>query len=121
MIKKNILVRGGCRSGKSRNATSLAKQFPGRKVYLATAESLDKEMAHRIAKHKEDRGLDWITIEEPIDISSVLEREGDTTDIIVVDCLTLWISNLLMQKRSASYISRQVEELLNKCLKVRCH
>jgi len=97
-MTKNILITGGCRSGKSRHALSLAKQF-SKKVYLATAEALDKEMIKRIARHREERGKDWVTVEEPIDIGAALEREGNRAEVIVVDCLTLWISNLLMQKK----------------------
>lgn len=115
MIKRNILITGGCRSGKSRHALSLTKDHPGRKIYLATAESLDKEMAKRITKHKKERGKDWITIEEPIDIRDVIAREGKKSELIVLDCLTLWISNLLMKEQSASSILRRVKELIQSC------
>lgn len=119
MIKKNILITGGCRSGKSRHALSFAKQFSGRKVYLATAEVLDSEMEKRVTRHREERGKDWVTIEEPIDLSAVLEREGNTAEIIVVDCLTLWINNLLMKEQSSDAIHKCIEDLVRKCGKVK--
>mgnify|MGYP001573087833 CR=1 FL=1 len=115
MIKRNILITGGCRSGKSRHALSLSNDHPGRKVYLATAESLDKEMAKRIAKHKKERGKNWVTIEEPIDIASVIAREDNKSELIVLDCLTLWVSNLLMEDLSATNIIKRVKQLIKIC------
>lgn len=115
MIKKNILITGGCRSGKSRHALLLAKEHSGKKIYLATAEALDKEMGKRIVKHKKERGKDWTTIEEPIDIVGVVAREGDKAGLIILDCLTLWISNLLMQNQTANSILKRVKQLIQKC------
>lgn len=114
MTKKNILVTGGCRSGKSRHALSLAKQFSGKKVYLATAEALDKEMEKRIARHRNERGKEWITVEEPLNLIAALQRETDA-EIIVLDCLTLWISNLLMKNTSTDSILKQATDLMRKC------
>ncbi len=114
MTKKNILVTGGCRSGKSRHALSLAKQHTGKKVYLATAEALDKEMEKRIARHQNERGKEWTTVEEPLNLIDALQREEDA-EIIVLDCLTLWISNLLMKNTSTDSILKQVTELMRKC------
>lgn len=91
MSGRSVLVLGGARSGKSRYAEALADQ--GRKVYVATAEPGDAEMAERIACHQARRGTGWTTVEAPLDIVAVLENEAET--FVLVDCITLWLSNLL--------------------------
>ena len=96
MQKKNILITGGCRSGKSRQALSIAGKLSGRKIFLATAEPLDDEMRDRIKKHLQERGKDWITHEEPLDPITIVKQEGEKAAVIVMDCLTLWVSNLMM-------------------------
>jgi adenosylcobinamide kinase / adenosylcobinamide-phosphate guanylyltransferase len=88
------LIGGGSRSGKSRYALQLARKHGPRLVFLATAEPFDKEMEARIAQHRADRGADFTTVEEPIDIATVI-RETEA-DAIVVDCLTLWLSNIML-------------------------
>ncbi|HEY2843685.1 MAG TPA: bifunctional adenosylcobinamide kinase/adenosylcobinamide-phosphate guanylyltransferase [Bryobacteraceae bacterium] len=86
-----ILVGGGARSGKSRWALNRARQCGGGLVYIATAEALDEEMAARIARHRADRGDAFETIEEPLELARAISvAQGDA---IVVDCLTLWLSN----------------------------
>jgi adenosylcobinamide kinase/adenosylcobinamide-phosphate guanylyltransferase len=87
------LVLGGARSGKSRYAESLVMATPPPWVYVATAQALDPEMAERIAHHRKRRGAGWRTIEEPNDIASVLAADEGT---ILVDCLTLWLSNRML-------------------------
>ena len=86
------LVTGGCRSGKSRYAQALAESLGPARVMLATAEALDDEMRDRIARHQADRREGWRTIEAPIDIVDHLDQPHD---VVLVDCLTLWVSNLL--------------------------
>jgi adenosylcobinamide kinase/adenosylcobinamide-phosphate guanylyltransferase len=86
-----VLVGGGARSGKSRWALERARKRGGRLVYIATAEALDDEMSARIAKHRAERDSAFQTIEEPLDLARSL-RSADG-DAIVVDCLTLWLSN----------------------------
>ncbi len=86
------LVTGGCRSGKSRYAQELAESLGPMRVMLATAEALDDEMRDRIARHQADRRDGWRTIEAPIDIVAHLDHPGE---VLLVDCLTLWVSNLL--------------------------
>ncbi len=86
-----VLVGGGARSGKSRWALDRARKRGGRLVYVATAEALDDEMSARIAKHRAERGNEFINVEEPLDLArAIRSAEGDA---IVVDCLTLWLSN----------------------------
>lgn len=96
MDKKIIFITGGVRSGKSHFAQELAKKFSGSKAYLATAQALDGEMKKRIDRHQKSRPRSWQTLEEPIHIIEVIQREGKRFDLILLDCLTLWLSNLMM-------------------------
>ena len=86
------LVIGGARSGKSRFAQFLCGQAP-RVVYLATARAEDAEMAERIRLHRCSRPAHWITCEEPLEIGSAVERSAAACDCLLLDCLTLWLSN----------------------------
>jgi adenosylcobinamide kinase / adenosylcobinamide-phosphate guanylyltransferase len=95
MGKKMIFVTGGCRSGKSRFALDYANQYFSKKIYLATCEALDEEMAQRIEHHKKMRGPEWQTVEEPVKIVERTREYGDGVEVILLDCITLWLSNLL--------------------------
>jgi adenosylcobinamide kinase / adenosylcobinamide-phosphate guanylyltransferase len=90
-----ILVGGGARSGKSRHALELARKRGSRLIFLATAEALDEEYAARIARHRADRGAEFSTVEEPLEIADVIRKTADA-DAIVLDCLTLWLSNIML-------------------------
>jgi adenosylcobinamide kinase/adenosylcobinamide-phosphate guanylyltransferase len=93
---KVILITGGARSGKSAHALELAQSGRGgRRFFVATAQALDDEMAARIARHRADRAADITTIEEPVNLASALERLSAHADLVIVDCLTLWVSNLM--------------------------
>jgi adenosylcobinamide kinase / adenosylcobinamide-phosphate guanylyltransferase len=95
------LITGGARSGKSAHALALAEQAPGaRRFFIATAEALDDEMRERIAHHRAARSSGFATIEEPIAIADALADLAHRADVVVIDCLTLWISNLLMARQS---------------------
>lgn len=92
------LVLGGARSGKSARALALADARP--RTFVATAEPLDAEMAERIERHKAERGADWALVEAPLDIAAaVVEGAGGT---VVVDCLTLWLSNAMHRERDVT-------------------
>lgn len=91
------LILGGARSGKSRRAQRLAEELGDRRAYIATAESLDAEMRDRIARHQADRGEGWRTVEAPLDLVGALEQQSDRGEVVLVDCLTLWLSNLMHQ------------------------
>ena len=91
----HMLVTGGARSGKSRFAEAQVRALDGPSVYIATAEAGDAEMAARIAKHRADRGAGWVVREAPIDVAGAL-RETDAGGPRLVDCLTLWLSNLML-------------------------
>ena len=95
------LVIGGARSGKSRFAQSLAARG-ARVVYLATARAEDAEMAERIRRHRQDRPAHWITVEEPIGIGAAGERCAGSCDMLLLDCLTLWLSNFCWENRALS-------------------
>lgn len=92
---RRILVLGGARSGKSRFAEGLAEPFRQR-IYLATAAALDDEMRERIRQHRAERGDGWRTIEEPMAIGGIIEAPRPDDHVVLVDCLTLWLSNLLL-------------------------
>ncbi len=91
------LVLGGARSGKSRFAEKLASEVEGPRAYVATAEARDEEMAARIKRHRDDRGDTWATYEEPWNIAELIRRISNDHPVILVDCLTLWLSNLMEQ------------------------
>ncbi len=93
------LVLGGARSGKSRHAEALVESQPGACVYLATAQAGDGEMAARIAAHRARRVVRWTTVEEPLDLAATLGRACAPDRAVLVDCLTLWLSNLLGAER----------------------
>lgn len=93
------LVLGGARSGKSAHAEALARASGRDLVYLATSPVLDAEWEGRVNRHKAQRGTDWRTVEEELDIVSVLEREARAGQIVLVDCLTLWLNNLIYHGR----------------------
>lgn len=111
-----ILVTGGARSGKSSHAQDLAEAVAGERLYIATCPpGLDDEMRQRIALHREERqGRGWRTIEEMHDPAGVLNKNREN-DVVLVDCLTLWINNLLYEKNGAlseDDIAARCEELL---------
>ncbi len=91
-----VLVLGGARSGKSRFAEGLAHNP---KHYIATAQAFDDEMRARIALHKMQRGEQWLTHEEPFELVATLQKLDVQGNFILVDCLTLWLSNLLLAER----------------------
>jgi adenosylcobinamide kinase/adenosylcobinamide-phosphate guanylyltransferase len=95
-----LFVLGGARSGKSRYAQARAEASGLSRLYVATAEALDDEMTERIARHRADRDESWTTIEAPYDLAAVLARETDETRVVLVDCLTLWLTNILIAERA---------------------
>ena len=99
VLHQSDLILGGVRSGKSRQALLLATASPsGRRTgFLATARADDRDMARRIARHQADRPTGWCTVEEPYEIAEACRRLTDRVDLIVLDCLTLWVSNLLLR------------------------
>ena len=107
-----VLVLGGQRSGKSRYAEELVITSGLAPVYLATAASGDGEMRDRIALHRARRGEGWRTVEEPLDLAGALARETGEGFHVLVDCLTLWVSNLLAADRSLDDETSRLLEVL---------
>ena len=103
-----ILIGGGARSGKSRFALEKALAVEGRRAFLATAEARDHEMSARIARHKAERGENFATIEEPLELPRIVAEAG--FDVMVVDCLTLWLSNLIFANKNCD---REFEKLVS--------
>ena len=105
---KSMLVLGGARSGKSRFAETQAEKAAGALVYIATAQALDAEMADRIARHQRDRGPRWRTVEAPLELAEAIRAESHPNTVLLVDCLTLWASNLMFAERD---IARSIDAL----------
>jgi len=112
MEKKLIFITGGCRSGKSRFALDWTNRHFSKKLYLATCEVLDEEMARRVEMHKKIRGPEWQTIEEPLAVVEKIKQYENEIEVILFDCMTLWISNLLMKWNDEQKIMDEVERLL---------
>jgi adenosylcobinamide kinase/adenosylcobinamide-phosphate guanylyltransferase len=115
MSKQLVLILGGVRSGKSRYAQQLASDSGNSVLFLATAEAGDDEMKSRIAKHKESRPPTWRTVEEPLDIPSALCNETAEVDTVIIDCITIWLSNLLLGEGGTTEdeVMTQIERLID--------
>jgi len=117
MYNRITLVIGGCRSGKSSHALLLANQIAGdetpvsRKIFIATSVPTDSEMDARVVKHKKERGDGWHTAEVPLDIPAAIAEFSGEADLILVDCLTLWVSNMMFHEFDDDGILRMVEAL----------
>jgi len=98
----HVLVLGGARSGKTGFAERLCMRSGARPAYLATAQALDDEMRDRVRTHKQQRGGAFATIEEPLDLSGALSRAARDHDAILVDCLTLWITNMIVANQNVA-------------------
>jgi adenosylcobinamide kinase/adenosylcobinamide-phosphate guanylyltransferase len=99
-VKQLTLILGGSCSGKSRYALEYAKDLGEKKYLLATAQALDEGMATRIEAHKKRRPSDWTTVEESIKVPDVVGFLNRRADVVVIDCITLWLSNLLMVRNN---------------------
>jgi adenosylcobinamide kinase/adenosylcobinamide-phosphate guanylyltransferase len=108
-VKKLILIGGGVRTGKSALALSRARALGERRVFIATAQAFDPEMHARIDAHKAERGASFTTIEAPFALVEALEEAARLGDVVVIDCLTFWISNLLMRGESQARVLEQLE------------
>jgi adenosyl cobinamide kinase/adenosyl cobinamide phosphate guanylyltransferase len=108
------LVTGGCRSGKSSFVVEMAKEC-ATVVYVATAEPLDNEMSKRIRKHKKERPASWKTVEEPVEITQALK--AIRAEAVIVDCLTLWVSNLMRKPFDEAKAASEANALVRACRK----
>jgi adenosylcobinamide kinase/adenosylcobinamide-phosphate guanylyltransferase len=109
MDKRLIFITGGCRSGKSRFALDYANQHYSKKLYLATSEILDEEMVRRVEEHKKSRGKEWLTVEEPIGVVEKIEQYQKQVEVILLDCITLWLSNLLLKWNDEEKVRMEIE------------
>jgi len=107
-----IFITGGARSGKSRLAEQLAESFGSPLCYIATGEARDSEMAERIAAHKARRGEKWQTFEEPRNLAEILRGATGKYRAVLVDCITLWLSNLLLHYGTAEPVLEEVQALV---------
>ena len=97
MAKQCILILGGARSGKSRFAREMASGFSDRVFFVATGEALDEEMRQRIEEHKKERPPNWCSLEVPLGIGKRIQEESSDAQVVIVDCLTLLVSNVIGQ------------------------
>ncbi len=112
MANKIYFITGGARSGKSAFAERLANGMTGKRAYIATAQALDPEMAARIQHHQERRGTIWDTYEEPLAIAELLAKLSGWYQIALLDCLTLWLSNVMAHTGGDDAVSTRADGLV---------
>jgi adenosylcobinamide kinase/adenosylcobinamide-phosphate guanylyltransferase len=108
---RTTLVIGGCRSGKSRHAQKLAEGIGAKRLYIATCVAGDDEMRDRVRRHQEDRGDTWDTVEEPLAISEVISLKKLDYDVILIDCLTLWTTQLAVGDATDAHVAHRLAAL----------
>jgi adenosylcobinamide kinase/adenosylcobinamide-phosphate guanylyltransferase len=115
IMKETTFIIGGCRSGKSRYALELANATGGthgkKKFFFATCVPFDDEMKQRVERHQRQRGSEWTTIEVPHQLPEAIDSQSRKANLILVDCLTLWISNLLLETDDPDKITDQTRRL----------
>jgi adenosylcobinamide kinase/adenosylcobinamide-phosphate guanylyltransferase len=114
MSGSSLFVLGGARSGKSRYAQARAEAAGGSPVFVATAEAFDDEMHERIARHQADRDARWRTVEAPRDLPAAIDALNAEDAVVLVDCLTLWVSNLLLAEADIPAASRELCHAINR-------
>ena len=113
-MKEIIFVIGGCRSGKSTYAMQTAERVPAeQKIFIATCVPQDDEMKRRVARHQKERSQNWVTVEAPLNLPEAIRQNSRSGDVILVDCLTLWVSNLLMETGDESKIEETISQFIN--------
>jgi adenosylcobinamide kinase/adenosylcobinamide-phosphate guanylyltransferase len=117
-MKQIIFVTGGCRSGKSRFALEYANTYFKSKIFLATAPALDDEMKKRIKAHQEARGPEWGAMEEQTEIAKAVASVETNYEVILLDCMTLWLSNLIMAGEQESQIFSRTEAFIEAIQKI---
>ena len=115
----NELILGGARSGKSRYAEINASESGLKVIYVATAQALDDEMQQRITHHQQQRPAHWQLIEEPIDLVSVIKNNINDQTCILVDCLTLWLSNQLCSDKHKLQFENNIDDLINLMVEIK--
>ena len=116
-----IFIIGGCRSGKSSHALKIAEDIPGgRKIYIATCVPQDDEMRQRVAKHQRERRENWTTVEEPLLLPEAILEHSSKAGVVLVDCLTLWLSNLLMETNDDAKLEGMISQLTDALKNATC-
>lgn len=118
-MHKITLVTGGCRSGKSRYALSCAAGYD-KKGFIATAIAFDEEMRQRIEAHQKQRGESFVTVEEPYDIANAIASLTPQVEVILIDCLTVWLGNLLHRHGEKAAKFTEIDNFLEKLHSPRC-
>ncbi|TRZ96872.1 MAG: bifunctional adenosylcobinamide kinase/adenosylcobinamide-phosphate guanylyltransferase [Dehalococcoidia bacterium] len=116
MAKQCIFILGGARSGKSRYAQELAGKLSNKVLFVATGEARDKEMQARISHHKKNRPESWRTLEAPTNIGRQIEQQIGDAEVVLIDCLTLLVSNLLGDESDYSKAEKQVMAEINELI-----
>ena len=112
---------GGCRSGKSRYALELATQVAGRnRIFVATCMPGDKEMEERVRRHQKERSQSWTTVEAPLSLAEAVDEHSRQGNVIVADCLTLWLSNLLLEINNPEEIEVHIKRLIQSLESSQC-
>jgi adenosylcobinamide kinase/adenosylcobinamide-phosphate guanylyltransferase len=111
-MRRITLITGGARCGKSRHALSLARELPCPRAFIATAEPFDEEMRRRIEHHRQERASDFTTYEEFMDPGTVLEQLPPDMHVAILDCVTVWLGNLMHRKPKASGSYEEINHLL---------
>ena len=112
-MKEIIFIIGGCRSGKSTYALQTAEKVPAeQKIFIATCVPQDDEMKRRVARHQTERSQNWVTVEAPLDLPEAILQNSRRGNVILVDCLTLWVSNLLMETGDENNIEDTASQLI---------
>lgn len=113
MGRRVYFITGGARSGKSAFAEKLAGDLGGKQAYIATAQALDPEMAARIEKHRAERGRGWDTFEEPLAIAELIRKLSGRYEVALLDCLTLWLSNIMAHTNGDGAVIDRYGELIS--------
>ena len=114
-------VLGGCRSGKSGFALATASAIAAdRRIFIATSMPLDDEMKARVARHRAERGAEWTTVEAPLALAEAIAENAGNGGVILVDCLTLWISNMLLSTGAPAAVEARIPHLIRTLAQAAC-
>lgn len=111
VVHHSHLLLGGARSGKSRYAVEQARVIGCLAAVVATARAVDRDMAARIARHRAERPAQWVTLEEPLDVAAACRRAARSHDLVIVDCVTVWVSNLMERGDDDTLVLAAVDDL----------